>query len=139
MDERAGMRAVGLAGAAVTALAASSAAAETWDMPMAYAASNFHSATGAAFANCVTTGTGGELEVVTHPSGALFGGADIKRAVQTGQVPIGTWPVWTARLMSAPPKSAPEGWVTTSSSPPVPVVTQLAKAAPVAEWKLLAA
>ncbi len=95
MDERAGMRAVGLAGAAVTALAASSAAAETWDMPMAYAASNFHSATGAAFADCVTTGTGGELEVVTHPSGALFGGADIKRAVQTGQVPIGE------RLLSA--------------------------------------
>jgi len=95
MDERAGVRAVALAGAAVTVLAAASAAAETWDMPMAYAASNFHSETGAAFAECVTTGTGGDIEVVTHPSGALFGGADIKRAVQTGQVPIGE------RLLSA--------------------------------------
>jgi len=64
-------------------------------MPMAYAGSNFHSATGAEFGECVTTGTGGEIEIETHPSGALFGGGDIKRAVQTGQVPIGE------RLLSA--------------------------------------
>ena len=63
--------------------------AEKWDMPMAYSASNFHSATGAEFAACVTTGTGGEIEIVTHPSGSLFPGAQIKRAIQTGQVPIG--------------------------------------------------
>ena len=63
--------------------------AETWDMPMAYSATNFHSATGAEFAKCVTTGTMGEVEIVTHPGGALFAGADIKRAIQTGQVPIG--------------------------------------------------
>ena len=56
---------------------------------MAYSASNFHSATGAEFAKCVTTGTGGEIEIVTHPSGSLFKGADIKRAIQTGQAPIG--------------------------------------------------
>lgn len=64
-------------------------AAEKWDMPMAYSASNFHSATGAEFAKCVTTGTGGEIEVTTHPSGSLFKGGDIKRAIQTGQAPIG--------------------------------------------------
>ena len=58
-------------------------------MPMAYSASNFHSATGAEFASCVTTGTQGEIEIVTHPSGSLFPGAQIKRAIQTGQVPIG--------------------------------------------------
>ena len=69
--------------------------AETWDMPMAYSASNFHSQTGAQFAKCVTTGTGGDIEIVTHPSGSLFKGNDIKRAIQTGQVPIGE------RLMSA--------------------------------------
>ena len=73
----------------VTASLAAPVAAETWDMPMAYSASNFHSATGAEFAKCVTTGTGGEIEIVTHPSGALFPGAQIKRAIQTGQVPIG--------------------------------------------------
>jgi TRAP-type C4-dicarboxylate transport system substrate-binding protein len=73
---------------ALTALAAP-LAAETWDMPMAYSGSNFHSVTGAEFAECVTTGTGGEIEIVTHPGGSLFAGADIKRAIHTGQVPIG--------------------------------------------------
>jgi len=56
---------------------------------MAYSGSNFHSVTGAEFAKCVTTGTGGGIEITTHPSGSLFKGGDIKRAVQTGQVPIG--------------------------------------------------
>ncbi|MEM6667557.1 MAG: C4-dicarboxylate ABC transporter substrate-binding protein, partial [Pseudomonadota bacterium] len=75
---------------AVAGLMASGAiAAEKWDMPMAYSGSNFHSVTGAQFAECVTTGTGGEIEITTHPSGSLFAGADIKRAIQTGQVPIG--------------------------------------------------
>ncbi len=70
-------------------MAATPIMAEKWDMPMAYSGSNFHSVTGAEFAKCVTTGTGGEIEIVTHPSGSLFPGAQIKRAVQTGQVPIG--------------------------------------------------
>ena len=78
-----------LAGAATAATLAAPALAEKWDMPMAYSASNFHSATGAEFAQCVTTGTGGDIEIVTHPSGSLFPGAQIKRAIQTGQVPIG--------------------------------------------------
>ncbi len=78
-----------VAATALAALGTSSALAEKWDMPMAYSASNFHSATGAEFAKCVTTGTGGEIEIVTHPSGSLFKGADIKRAIQTGQAPIG--------------------------------------------------
>ncbi len=69
--------------------------AEKWDMPMGYSATNFHSQTGAEFAACVTTGTAGELEIVTHPGGSLFSGSDIKRAVQTGQTQIGE------RLLSA--------------------------------------
>ncbi len=64
-------------------------AAETWDMPMAYSASNFHSENGAEFAQCVTAGTNGEIEITVHPGGSLFAGADIKRAIQTGQVQIG--------------------------------------------------
>ena len=75
--------------AAALAVSTGAAMADKWDMPMAYSASNFHSVTGAEFAKCVTTGTGGEIEIATHPSGALFAGANIKRAVQTGQVPIG--------------------------------------------------
>ena len=50
---------------------------------------------GAEFAACVTEGTGGELEIVTHPGGSLFSGSDIKRAIQTGQTQIGE------RLLSA--------------------------------------
>lgn len=76
-------------------LSAVPAAAEKWDMPMAYSATNFHSATGAEFGKCVTVGTGGGLEIVTHPGGSLFSGNDIKRAIQTGQVNIGE------RLLSA--------------------------------------
>lgn len=75
--------------ASAVALVAGTAQAEKWDMPMAYSATNFHSATGAEFAKCITIGTGGSIEVVTHPSGSLFKGADIKRAIQTGQAPIG--------------------------------------------------
>ncbi len=81
-----------LAATALTATATMATAGghgEKWDMPMAYSASNFHSAVGAEFAKCVTTGTGGAIEIVTHPSGSLFPGAQIKRAIQTGQVPIG--------------------------------------------------
>jgi TRAP-type C4-dicarboxylate transport system substrate-binding protein len=77
------------AAVAVTCAAGLALAGEKWDMPMAYSATNFHSAVGAEFAKCITTGTGGDIEVVTHPSGSLFKGADIKRAVQTGQAPIG--------------------------------------------------
>jgi TRAP-type C4-dicarboxylate transport system substrate-binding protein len=73
----------------------SAAQAEKWDMPMAYPASNFHSENAAAFSKCVADGTGGGLEIVTHPGGSLFNGTDIKRAVQTGQAPIGE------RLISA--------------------------------------
>ncbi|HID48032.1 MAG TPA: C4-dicarboxylate ABC transporter substrate-binding protein, partial [Chromatiales bacterium] len=71
------------------ALGATAATAEVWDMPMAYSATNFHSVTGAEFGECVTKGTGGALEIVTHPGGSLFAGAEIKRAVQTGQALIG--------------------------------------------------
>ncbi len=39
--------------------------------------------------------TGGELEIVVHGGGSLFKGGEIKRAVQTGQAPIGE------RLLSA--------------------------------------
>lgn len=63
--------------------------AEKWDMPMAYSASNFHTENGVKFADCVRAGTDGAIDITVHPSGSLFAGADIKRAIQTGQVPIG--------------------------------------------------
>jgi TRAP-type C4-dicarboxylate transport system substrate-binding protein len=83
-----------IAGAAL-ALSGTAAGAETWDMPLAYPDSNFHSQNAKAFAECVQSGTNGELEIVVHPGGSLFKGNEIKRAVQTGQAPIGE------RLISA--------------------------------------
>jgi TRAP-type C4-dicarboxylate transport system substrate-binding protein len=84
-----------IACAAALAMSATTAGAETWDMPMAYPDSNFHSQNGKAFAECVASGTDGGLEIVVHPGGSLFKGNEIKRAVQTGQAPIGE------RLLSA--------------------------------------
>jgi TRAP-type C4-dicarboxylate transport system substrate-binding protein len=70
-------------------------AAERWDMPMAYPDGNFHTQTGKAFAECVKAASGGGLEITVHGNGSLFKGNEIKRAVQTGQAPIGE------RLLSA--------------------------------------
>lgn len=84
-----------LAATALTAVGAAAVSAETWDLPLAYPATNFHSENAADFGTCVTEATGGAIEIVTHPNGSLFAGNDIKRAVQTGQAPIGE------RLISA--------------------------------------
>ena len=62
---------------------------------MAYADSNYHTQNGKLFAKAVGICTGGELEIVVHGGGSLFKGGEIKRAVQTGQAPIGE------RLLSA--------------------------------------
>lgn len=84
------MKKIALAAAmSIACVGLSAQAGEKWDMPMAYSGSNFHSAVGAEFAKCITTGTSGDIEVTTHPSGSLFKGGDIKRAIQTGQAPIG--------------------------------------------------
>jgi TRAP-type C4-dicarboxylate transport system substrate-binding protein len=94
---------------AATALMAGAAFADghaqKWDMPMAYAASNFHSEQGVIFANKVREYTSGAIDITVHAGGSLFGGGDIKRAVQTGQVNIGE------RFMSAHANEAPLlGW-----------------------------
>ncbi len=87
---------IGLAALIAASVTASAAfAAEKWDMPMAYSDSNFHTQNGKAFAKCVGTATGGEIEITVHGGGSLFKGGEIKRAVQTGQVQIGE------RLLSA--------------------------------------
>lgn len=90
---------------AVAMMMSSQAFAEKWDMPMAYAATNFHSEHGVIFAEKVKKYTNGALEITTHPGGSLFKGGEIKRAVQTGQAPIGE------RFMSAHANEAPLlGW-----------------------------
>ena len=87
------------------AIAGAAASAEKWDMPMAYAATNYHSEMGVVFADKVREYTGGEIDITVHPGGSLFKGGEIKRAVQTGQAPIGE------RFMSAHANEAPLlGW-----------------------------
>ncbi|WP_428543260.1 TRAP transporter substrate-binding protein [Profundibacter sp.] len=86
-------------------LGASAVMAEDWDMPMAYSATNFHSEMGVVFADKVREYTDGGINITVHPGGSLFKGGEIKRAIQTGQVPIGE------RFMSAHANEAPLlGW-----------------------------
>ncbi|MFT4717549.1 MAG: TRAP-type C4-dicarboxylate transport system substrate-binding protein [Paracoccaceae bacterium] len=91
--------------ASALALGTSIVSAETWDMPMAYSASNFHSEQGVLFAERVKEYTNGSLDITVHAGGSLFKGGEIKRAIQTGQVNIGE------RFMSAHGNEAPIlGW-----------------------------
>ena len=76
-------------------LISSFAAAEKWDMPMAYSNTNYHTQNAKLFAEAVKVATQGKLDIVVHGGGSLFGGKEIKRAVQTGQAQIGE------RLLSA--------------------------------------
>lgn len=94
-----------MAAAAALMFSSTAASAEEWDMPMAYAATNYHSEHGVIFADKVREYTNGEVDITIHPGGSLFKGGEIKRAVQTGQAPIGE------RFMSAHANEAPLlGW-----------------------------
>lgn len=84
-----------LSASALALAVASPAFAETWDMPVAYPAANYLTELAVDFGKCVGDKTDGAIEIVVHPNGSLYNGADIKRAVQTGQAPIGE------RLLSA--------------------------------------
>ncbi len=81
--------------ASVFALGTAAQAAENWDMPMAYPASNYHTENAQAFVDAVDACTGGELKITIHAGGSLFKGNEIKRAVQVGEAQIGE------RLLSA--------------------------------------
>lgn len=75
--------------AAATLLATPAAAQTKWDLPAAYPATNYHSVNLQKFADAVKAASGGKLEIVVHPGASLFKAPEIKRAVQTGQAPIG--------------------------------------------------
>lgn len=76
--------------ALVGGLAFGSAQAQTkWDMPTPYADGNFHTKNVRQFAGDVKAASGGKLEFAVHSNASLIKHPDIKRAVQTGQVPIG--------------------------------------------------
>lgn len=69
--------------------------AESWDMPMAYPANNYHTENAQIFVDAVRECTGGDLDITIHAGGSLFKGDEIKRAVQVGEAQIGE------RLLSA--------------------------------------
>jgi TRAP-type C4-dicarboxylate transport system substrate-binding protein len=67
---------------------ASVASAQTkWDLPTGYSANSFQTQNVQQFANEVEQLTGGKLKITVHPGGSLYKANEIKRAVQTGQVP----------------------------------------------------
>lgn len=70
-------------------LALGLAGAERWDMHVAWPPANFHTKGVMRFADLVKAKTGGKLEIVVHPGGALgFKGAEILRVVRDGTLPI---------------------------------------------------
>lgn len=60
-----------------------------WNMPMAYPQSNYQTKNAMWFADQIRACSEGELDIKVHGGGSLFKGNEIKRAVQTRQVPIG--------------------------------------------------
>ena len=74
---------------AALALSGSAFGQTKWDLPAAYAASNFHTVNLEAFAGDVDKATGGKLKIQVHANASLFKADQIKRAVQQGQAQIG--------------------------------------------------
>jgi len=84
------MRSPALACAIASLALCGIASAQTkWDLPTAYAASNFHTENIVEFAADVDKATGGKLKIQVHPNASLFKAPEIKRAVQGGQAQIG--------------------------------------------------
>src|SRR3546814_11940673 len=69
-------------------MAMSTASAATWAMPTPYPEAEFHTKNNRLFAEEVEKATGGSLKINVHSGQSLFKHPEIKRAVQTGQVPI---------------------------------------------------
>lgn len=79
-----------LTGMAALCLSLSSAhAAERWNMSVEQPDGNYITAVARDFAADVAKATNGELDIKIHSNSVLFKRPDLKRAVQTGQVPIG--------------------------------------------------
>src|SRR5262245_18455071 len=78
-----------VAGAIALLLCVPASAQTKWDLPTAYAASNFHTENNVEFAAEVDKATSGRLKFQVHPYASLFKAPEIKRAVQGGQAQIG--------------------------------------------------
>lgn len=78
-----------LAAALVAVTFSSAVVAQNWDLPTGYAPTNFHTVNINKFATAVDQATDGKLKINVHPGASLYKMPEIKRAVQSGQVPIG--------------------------------------------------
>lgn len=74
---------------AALALAGTAQAQTKWDMPTPYADGNFHTKNVRQFVDEIAKASNGKLQITVHSGGSLIKMPEIKRAVQTGQVPIG--------------------------------------------------
>ncbi len=71
------------------ALCSAVVAQTRWDLPTAYATSDFHTRNLAQFADDLDRQTAGRLKITIYANATLFKAPEIKRAVQGGQAPIG--------------------------------------------------
>ncbi len=74
----------------LAAVVATGAFSQTkWDLPTGYAVGSFQTENIQIFANDIDKATTGKLKITLHPNGSLYKANEIKRAVQTGQTPVG--------------------------------------------------
>ncbi len=81
------LKSLGLAAAG--AVLATTAHAQTWDMPTPYSAREFHTKNVMEFAKDVAAATKGKLTIKVHPGASLIKHPEIPKAIRGGQVPIG--------------------------------------------------
>jgi TRAP-type C4-dicarboxylate transport system substrate-binding protein len=90
MKRRDILKSAALAATASFALMASPAFAQVkWNLPAAYANTNYHTENLVEFAKDVERLTGGKLSITVHGNASLFKAPEIKRAVATGQAQMG--------------------------------------------------
>lgn len=70
------------------AFACAASAQTKWDLPTGYSANSFQTQNVQQFADEVDKLTSGKLKITVHAGGSLYKANEIKRAVQTGQVPV---------------------------------------------------
>lgn len=68
---------------------ATTAGAQSWDMPTPYGDATFHTQNIIQFADEVRAATDGALDITVHSAGSLFPHSEIKGAVRNRSVPIG--------------------------------------------------
>ena len=69
------------------AFACAASAQTKWDLPTGYSANSFQTQNVQQFADEVDKLTNGKLKITVHAGGSLYKANEIKRAVQSGQVP----------------------------------------------------